>query len=335
MSIGSNDLTQLTLGVDRDSALVSHVYDDRNPAVKTLIRSVIQSAHKQNKPIGICGQAPSDYPEFAEFLVREGIDSISLNPDTVVAGRSRISYAEKTVGKRGKKTHPAPVSLVAIIGLLAASLIGVGGGCDALQKPHDPNNTLAGEWSPRALREQFVAEVTAEKDKERAEAVSVLHETTFAAFTLSYPASWSVEHWPSGVTLRDPRSGEYVSVFRQLVDHPVAQTEKSSVTIGGKSAVQYRVSTKDGEITVVEIEMDNGTILEIDGNGEMFDTVMQSLSFDEVVMPNQMTHWDIREGRACVQVMTYARESKQSACQAFPTPCAVPDGWTVCDADDA
>ncbi|MBU1613390.1 phosphoenolpyruvate synthase, partial [Patescibacteria group bacterium] len=74
-SIGSNDLTQLTLGVDRDSALVSHVYDENNLAVKTLIRQVIHSAHKYGCKVGICGQAPSDYPEFAEFLVREGIDS--------------------------------------------------------------------------------------------------------------------------------------------------------------------------------------------------------------------------------------------------------------------
>ncbi|MBU0545944.1 phosphoenolpyruvate synthase [Patescibacteria group bacterium] len=103
-SIGSNDLTQLTLGVDRDSALVSHVYDENNLAVKTLIRQVIHSAHKYGCKVGICGQAPSDYPEFAEFLVREGIDSISLNPDTVLKTRLRIAAMEKKLGiMPGKK----------------------------------------------------------------------------------------------------------------------------------------------------------------------------------------------------------------------------------------
>ncbi len=83
-SIGSNDLTQLTLGVDRDSALVSHVYNERNEAVKTLVRAIIRAGKKNNRKVGICGQAPSDYPEFARFLAEENIDSISLNPDTVI-----------------------------------------------------------------------------------------------------------------------------------------------------------------------------------------------------------------------------------------------------------
>lgn len=96
-SIGSNDLTQLTLGVDRDSALVSHIYDENNAAVKELIKRVIVAAHKQKRKVGICGQAPSDYPQFAEFLVKEGIDSISLNPDTVLKTRQNISSMEKRI----------------------------------------------------------------------------------------------------------------------------------------------------------------------------------------------------------------------------------------------
>jgi pyruvate,water dikinase len=83
-SIGSNDLTQLILGLDRDSALVAQLFDERNEAVKRMISQFIQTVHKNGKKVGICGQAPSDYPEFAEFLVRQGIDSISLNPDSLV-----------------------------------------------------------------------------------------------------------------------------------------------------------------------------------------------------------------------------------------------------------
>lgn len=98
-SIGSNDLTQLTLGVDRDSQLVSHIYNEKNDAVTTLIKKVIKIAKENNVKIGICGQAPSDYPEFAEFLVEAGIDSISLNPDTVVATTRRIVELEKKLKK--------------------------------------------------------------------------------------------------------------------------------------------------------------------------------------------------------------------------------------------
>ena len=85
-SIGSNDLTQLILGVDRDSELVAHLFDERNPAVTRAIARVIKAAHAKKRKIGICGQAPSDHPEFLRFLIEEGIDSISLNPDTVLSG---------------------------------------------------------------------------------------------------------------------------------------------------------------------------------------------------------------------------------------------------------
>ena len=83
-SIGSNDLTQLTLGVDRDSAFLSDLFDERDPAVKKMMVMAIEAAHRNKRFIGICGQAPSDYPELAEFLIKKGIDSISLNPDSVL-----------------------------------------------------------------------------------------------------------------------------------------------------------------------------------------------------------------------------------------------------------
>ncbi len=94
-SIGSNDLTQLTLGLDRDSELVSRLYDERNPAVKRLIYELIQKAKRNKRKVGICGQAPSQWPEFAQFLVKCGIDSISLNPDTVLKTTLAISEMEK------------------------------------------------------------------------------------------------------------------------------------------------------------------------------------------------------------------------------------------------
>jgi pyruvate,water dikinase len=94
-SIGSNDLTQLTLGLDRDSELVSHIYSERNEAVKRMIRHVIEVGRERNVKVGICGQAPSDFPDFACFLVDCGIDSISLNPDTVIKTTMEISETER------------------------------------------------------------------------------------------------------------------------------------------------------------------------------------------------------------------------------------------------
>jgi pyruvate,water dikinase len=93
MSIGSNDLTQLILGVDRDNAKIAYIGDERNEAVKEMIRDVIKVCRQKKKYIGICGQGPSDYPDFAKFLVKEKIDSISLNSDTVI----------KTILKLAKK----------------------------------------------------------------------------------------------------------------------------------------------------------------------------------------------------------------------------------------
>ena len=100
-SIGSNDLTQLTLGLDRDSDLVAHIFDERNDAVKRLVSQVITVAHNHQprRKVGICGQAPSDFPEFAEFLVECGIDSISLNPDTVIKTRLKIAETERRLGR--------------------------------------------------------------------------------------------------------------------------------------------------------------------------------------------------------------------------------------------
>jgi pyruvate,water dikinase len=93
-SIGSNDLTQLMLGVDRDSELMVSVFDENNAAAKEMVATAIQKARKVGKKIGLCGQAPSDFPEFASFLVKEKIDSISFNPDALLKGIENINKAE-------------------------------------------------------------------------------------------------------------------------------------------------------------------------------------------------------------------------------------------------
>ena len=97
-SIGSNDLTQLTLGVDRDNGMIAEDYDERDPGVLEMIRLAIEGCRRNGRHSGICGQGPSDYPEFAEFLVRQGVDSISLNPDSILGTITRIAAIEKGMG---------------------------------------------------------------------------------------------------------------------------------------------------------------------------------------------------------------------------------------------
>jgi pyruvate,water dikinase len=96
-SIGSNDLTQLVLGLDRDSALVSGLYNERNAAVKMMITSLIRTAKRKGVKVGICGQGPSDYPDFAQFLVEEGIDSISVTPDSFMKTVKAIKEIEDKI----------------------------------------------------------------------------------------------------------------------------------------------------------------------------------------------------------------------------------------------
>jgi pyruvate,water dikinase len=97
-SIGSNDLTQLVLGVDRDSEILGHVFDERDPAVRKALLQAVEGAHAAGRPIGICGQAPSDHPEIAELLVDAGIDSLSLSSDVAVRTRLRIAEVERQLG---------------------------------------------------------------------------------------------------------------------------------------------------------------------------------------------------------------------------------------------
>jgi pyruvate,water dikinase len=102
-SIGSNDLTQLVLGCDRDSGDLAAIFDEEDPAVKTAIKMAIRGAHRHGKKVGLCGQAPSDKPEFAAFLVEEGIDSISLTPDSVMRALGTVSKAEKKQREASKE----------------------------------------------------------------------------------------------------------------------------------------------------------------------------------------------------------------------------------------
>lgn len=106
-SIGSNDLTQLVLGADRDSEVLADLFDERDEVVLQMVIQAIRSAHRAGRKIGTCGQAPSDYPEFARAMVHEGIDSLSLNPDALLATLAAVAHAEAEMGKGARAENPA------------------------------------------------------------------------------------------------------------------------------------------------------------------------------------------------------------------------------------
>ena len=110
-SIGSNDLTQLTLGIDRDSALIANLFSEQNKSAKEMIRLMIRKAKEAGTKIGLCGQAPSDFPDFARFLVEQGIDSISFNPDALIKGIQNILAAESAASSRSADKLPEKVSI--------------------------------------------------------------------------------------------------------------------------------------------------------------------------------------------------------------------------------
>lgn len=337
-SIGSNDLTQMILGVDRDSASVSHLTNPNHKAVRKMIKEVITTAHKHGKKVGICGQAPSDDPEFAEFLVGLGIDEMSLNPDSIIPIRERIAATERTLGKTGTRSNKTLMSLVTMLGVVGAALISIGAGCGGYVPDAptiDPNLTL----TPAQMRERTEARIIERQEQSLSGMTSELFVDDFADFTIQYPAGWKVQQWRGGVTVRDGESGEYVTIARQLVTTPISDAVTKSVTIDGVAGRQYETTLADGSaVQVVELTY-NGETIEVSGAGAQFMAILETLNFVSSTSPNieedrPLTHWDVREGRACIQVITYARSGQGLECQAFPTPCDVPENWTVCDAGD-
>lgn len=326
-SIGSNDLTQLTLGVDRDSSLVANVYDENNEAIKKLIREVIRVAHKHKRKVGICGQAPSDYPEFADFLVREGIDSISLNPDTIIETKKRIAALEKTGGGKSGKTNGKFLSIVATIGVMAASFIGLGAGCIG-------NNILSPSTTPseQTLSPAQIREKMEENIKNDRALTNTFTTRTFAEFSISYPKHWVITEWNGGVMMRDPLSNDYVSIFRQVIGHPVPEENKQTIEVDRKRGVRYSdaLPTDGSLVEVAEIVDREGSVLEINGRTDRFTEILNSLRF----LPAASGEGTGGSEGFCIQVITYARPADGGSCVMYPTPCDVPEGWQVCGPQD-
>ncbi len=284
-SIGSNDLTQLTLGVDRDSSLVSHVYDENNMAVKTLIRQVIQVAHQYKRKVGICGQAPSDYPEFAEFLVQEGIDSISLNPDSALKTRTRIAAMEKKLGK--SKSKVLKLAMVAksfvILGVVGLTSILGGYGCQTINNQTVSDDLKATmQQQVLEMKAQLRQEITSELAKQLP-TESVYSDNSFVKIKLKYSNTWQTSHWEDGVKFANADESQYLMVFVQKMGHPISEEKITTTTWNGYPAKRLEdASQKDGTLyEVLEIYplgyKKSKQIIELRGDPKTFEDNLKNI----------------------------------------------------------
>jgi phosphohistidine swiveling domain-containing protein len=289
-SIGSNDLTQLTLGVDRDSSLVAHIYDENSMAVKSLIRDFIRTAHQFKRKVGICGQAPSDYPGFAEFLVQEGIDSISLNPDTVLKTRSRICAMEKkTANVNGGKLRAIVASKAfVILGLVGLTSVLGGYGCQTINNETVAENikkSMQVELSEMKtqLRDEIFNELSKQFPKE-----NVYTNDSFVKITMKYPSNWKVDNWEDGVRFSSQDEQKYFMIFVQKMGHPVAPEKISETKWFDYDAKRLQDgSRKDGTpYEVLEIYPQgykkSKEIIEITGDTESFEENLKKIEKFEV-----------------------------------------------------
>ncbi len=289
-SIGSNDLTQLTLGVDRDSALVSHIYNENNVAVKKLIRDVIQVAHEYKREVGICGQAPSDYPEFAEFLVQEGIDSISLNPDIFLKTRERIRLMEKKVGRIAppffamEKLSPlrsVVTKAVAVMGAVGLFFVLTGLTCQTVNQERSQaelQQTIASEVlrAKDELRQEFIKKQAQEATKPKA-----YREDSFAKFTIEYPGNWFVTHFDQGVSFQDQAASEIgFAVTKDLPPRPKGPYRLTPIEWNGYQAAWFERDDLKSKKTLLVYPgkpENSRSVVVFSGDAPHFDAILQSV----------------------------------------------------------
>jgi len=284
-SIGSNDLTQLTLGVDRDSALVSHVYDENNKAVKILIRDLIKIAHKNKRKVGICGQAPSDYPEFAEFLTKEGIDSISLNPDTVLKTKKRIALAEKKNNNLLSKFNNMGNFTKAFlaVGFMAITLVLGGYSCEGLQN-------LANKEAVDNAKQNFAAQLEQMKTDLKSEAAkqvgvgtkSEFSTQSFIDLTMSYPTGWNISQTLDEITFKSKDGKEWFKISSLSHENKTPNGEAENNNFFDLPIKKFSYTDKETGVELKAVEIypkgyEGKKTLEITGTSARFEEIFQGI----------------------------------------------------------
>ncbi len=285
-SIGSNDLTQLTLGVDRDSALVSHVYDEKNEAVKILIRQVIKVAHENKRKVGICGQAPSDYPEFAEFLVQEGIDSISLNPDTVLKTRERIAAMEKKVAVKPNKIFKiaGASKMLLVFGVLGLVTALGGYTCQTVSGNQMSDKDLQIEIANQVAlaKSSLVKEIEKKFEEKLANQKSTYSEDGFTQFIVRYPSRWGVSHYDNEIKFSSEDGGLWFSVLEKKASAIILPDKVVTSTLNGYPTKGFE-SMNMGVVEKILVVYPDGykqskTVIKISGTKDYFDGIIGTMT---------------------------------------------------------
>ena len=314
-----------------------------NKVIQQMVREVISLAHQNKRDVYFMDDAREQDDDFVDFLVQHEVDGISVEADNIIKARERVAYIESTAGRTGHKTSGKFLSLVIGCAVFAAGLMSLGAGCANL-----PQNTDAAykqeEITPAQIRTQVQEQVSAQKEAEYRAEKSKLTLSGFAALELEYPSTWSVKQWNDGISIvSNENPEEYVSIFRQLVSHPAAYT---SVVIGNnmqaRRALIPLAERKESSMFIYELPLRSGDVtgevLEINGVGEHVDEIVASLKIDSTATTRvnpTLNHWDVREGRICAEIATFARPSAEGGeCSLYNNPCEIPEGWYVCDAKD-
>ena len=271
-----------------------------------------------------------------DILIQRGISGMVLEPDMLLKYVSYMKFLEKTIGKKGKQTHIPLLTFVISLGVFAIVLIAFISGYRNLRTPVTVPDTVQTELSPADLRKKIVEKEQKKKETEFLAQRSTLSVNDFAQFQIDYPSWWKVSYWNGGVTVEDQKTGEFISIFKQLVGHPINELDRKKITISGKKADKFSDQLpQDGStVQVVEISIED-EILEINSTYKNFEELLATFSFIETKgLSGKATHWDIREKRVCAQMITYARKNKDAICSAYASPCDVPDNYDVCDSND-
>jgi len=299
-SIGSNDLTQLTLGIDRDTSSLSDLGNANNPAVKNLIAEVIRVAKKHKKKIGICGQAPSDYPDFAQFLVSLGIDSISLNPDTIISTRERIAVQEKKRNTKGlKKVDTRRLGLVALCALVGGFFVTLGAGCSNMASEfgfgtQEQKNVAQVQVTPAQLREKTENNLKQNLKEEIKKEILEEMRSEYSGFLsddmkidIGYPSSWKVSQGKEQLLFSQNEGSHYFSI--ELVSKDESKNIIDDLPVSGKVSFgnlqgnRYESIPLDslGKNIISVFSYARNQDLVIRGTADEYDSIIQSLKITE------------------------------------------------------
>ncbi|MFB6225782.1 MAG: phosphoenolpyruvate synthase [Candidatus Paceibacteria bacterium] len=228
VSIDSNSLNQFTFGFDEESSTSEGGPEEDNEAAKEMIKDIISSARKYEKPVSVCGQAPSDSLQLVEFLVREGVNSISLNPDALTQTKRRVTEVENTLGNTGDRTNSKLLLLLLALGVISAIVILMGSGCSGqLSKEIKQQDQVTQDFNPAEIRKKAASQARKEQQKKLKQKMLPISVSTFSDFSFEYPFGWKVEQNKDNLMLTDESSDKYISFYTTSTEKSFSEFQSS------------------------------------------------------------------------------------------------------------